>query len=491
MVDIVAGGGVAVNTETQTIAEVIDSRKVTELPSLTRNPYAFVITVGNVTSADPTGRGVGVSINGQRAASTNVLLDGAANNDEFVAGVGQGIPLDSVQEYSVITNNFTAEYGRATGGIVNLATKSGTNNFHGTAYHFGRYSALASNSFQNNANDTAKSVFTRNQFGYSVGGPVVKDKLHFFQSTEWTRIRSTATNFVVVPTPQFIALADAPTKNFFSKYGALKSGLTTLRTITRQDLITAGSDPCAAGSVCATRVTPATPMFTRLSYDVPSDSGGGAPQNAYSLVGRMDWNISDKTQVYGRYALERSSAFDGVISNSPYQGFDTGLTTTNNNVSVSLTHTISSNLVSQSKLVYNRLNTLQPQGAAVPTLFWRDNTTTRFLGTRAALPGYLPFSPGSGIPFGGPQNVGQVYEDMSYTKGSHSVRFGGSYVYIQDNRTFGAYQDPSAGLSTATISAATNNFLLGQLARFQGAIDPQGKFPGQTVTLPVKQPNFS
>ena len=491
VVDIVAGGGVAVNTETQTIAEVIDSRKVTELPSLTRNPYAFVITVGNVTSSDPTGRGVGVSINGQRAASTNVLLDGAANNDEFVAAVGQSIPLDSVQEYSVITNNFTAEYGRATGGIVNLATKSGTNDFHGTAYHFGRYSALASNTFQNNANDTPKSVFTRNQFGYSIGGPVIKDKLHFFQSTEWTRIRSTATRFVVVPTPQFIALADAPTRNFFSKFGALKSGLTPLATITRQNLITAGSDPCAAGSVCATRVTPTTPMFTRLSYDVPSDSGGGAPQNSYSLVGRMDWNVSEKTQLYGRYALERGSAFDGVISNSPYQGFDTGQSTTNNNFSVSVTHTISSNLVSQSKLVYNRLNTLQPQGAAVPTLFWRDNTATRFLGDLAALPGYLPFSPGSGIPFGGPLKVGQAYQDLSYTKGSHSLRFGGSYVYIQDNRTFGAYQDPSAGLSTATIPVAMNNFLLGQLARFQGAIDPQGKFPGQTVNLPVGQPNFS
>ncbi len=500
VVEIVGGAGVAVNTETQTIAEVIDSRKVTELPSLTRNPYAFVITAGNISTADPSGRGVGVSINGQRAAGTNVLLDGAANNDEFIASVGQSIPLDSVQEYSIITNNFTAEFGRATGGVVNLATKSGGNEFHGTAYHFGRYSALSSNSFQNNANGLPKPVFTRNQFGYSIGGPIVKEKLFFFQSTEWTRIRSSAPQIVVVPTSQFINLADAPTKNFFNAYGSLKSGLTNLGTITRQDLASAGSDPCAPGSICESRIALNTPMFNRVSYTVPNDAGGGTPGNAYSLIGRIDWNLSDRTQVYGRYALERGSAFDGTISNSPYQGFDTGQETTNNSAVVSITRTLSSNLVSQSKLVYNRLNTLQPQGDAVPTLFWRDNATTRFLGNRAALPGYLPFSPGSGIPFGGPQNFAQAYQDLNYTTGDHNFRFGGSYVYLQDNRTFGAYQDPSAGLSTSAVSTAVNNFLLGQLARFQGAVDPQGKFPCRNpaapdpsciVNLPVGQPNFS
>ncbi|NOT64199.1 MAG: TonB-dependent receptor, partial [Acidobacteria bacterium] len=499
VVDVVAGAGVAVNTETQTIAEVIDVRKITELPSVTRNPYDFVLTAGNVSDGGPSAaRGTGVSINGQRAASTNILLDGAANNDEFDTSVGINVPLDSVQEYSILTNNFTAEFGRATGGIVNVATKSGANQFFGTAYHFGRYSKLSSNSFQNNANESPKSVFTRNQFGYSIGGPVVKDKLFFFQSTEWTRVRSNATQFVVVPTAQFIALADAPTRTFMSTYGKLKSGLTTLSTITRQNLITSGADPCLSGSVCAARVGLTTPLFTRVAYDVPSDSGAGNPQDVYSLVGRMDWNLSDKTQIYGRYALEKGELFAGSVSNSPYEGFDTGQTTTNNGALISVTRTITSNLVSQSKVVFNRLNTLQPQGDTVPTLFWRDNAATRFLGTLAALPGYLPFTPGSGIPFGGPQNFGQVYQDMNWNKGRHNFRFGGSYVYLQDNRTFGAYQDPSLGLSTALVSLAFNNFLTGQLARYQGAIDPQGKFPcGATVTpacsvtLPVGQPNFS
>jgi outer membrane receptor protein involved in Fe transport len=505
VVEVVAGAGVQVNTETQTVAEVIDGKKITELPTVTRNPYAFVITAGNVSPGDPNNmaaRGVGVAINGLRSASTNVLLDGAANNDEFSAGVGQSVPLDAVQEYSIITNNFTAEFGRATGGIVNVATKAGTNDYHGTAYEFGRYSRLNSNSFQNNANIQPKNVYTRNQFGYSLGGPVIKEKLFFFQSTEFLRVRSSNTQFVVVPTPQFIGLADPATQNFFNQFGALKDGVTNLGTLTRQSFIDSGAaDPCASSPVCAARTSLTTPLFTRLAFNTPADSGGGDPQNTYNLVGRMDWNISETTQLYGRYALERAKLFDGSVSNSPYQGFDTGQETTNNSFVLSLTRTFSPQLILQSKGVYNRLNTVQSlSGNASPTLYFQDTRPTRFLGNLAPLPGYLPFNPGVAIPFGGPQNFLQAYQDVNYIKGPHNFRFGGSYVYIQDNRTFGAFQNPVLGLGTNAVPPALDNFLLGRLARFQGAIDPQGKTPcanpaapdpSCTVTLPVNQPNFS
>jgi outer membrane receptor protein involved in Fe transport len=118
-----------------------------------------------------TERGTGYNINGQRSASTNILLDGSANNDEFTATVGQAVPLDSVQEFSVVTNNFSAQYGRATGGVVNVATKSGTNQFRGTGYEFYRSDKLATNTFDNKANDIEKGEFTRHQTGFSLGGP--------------------------------------------------------------------------------------------------------------------------------------------------------------------------------------------------------------------------------------------------------------------------------------------------------------------------------
>src|SRR5207244_8666305 len=103
---------VAVNVESQTISETVTSKQIELLPtSPTRNPYALVGISGNVSEDMNSNRGAGFAINGQRSASTDILLDGGENVDTFTAGVGQAIPLDSVQEFSVLTNNFTAEYG--------------------------------------------------------------------------------------------------------------------------------------------------------------------------------------------------------------------------------------------------------------------------------------------------------------------------------------------------------------------------------------------
>src|SRR5215831_9508930 len=188
---VASAGGVEVNTQTQELSTVVAEKALTELPTLTRNAYDFVALSGNVNS-DPggsTGRGVGFSINGQRAADTSILLDGGENVDYFGAGVGQAVPLDSVKEFRIITNDYSAEYGRAAGGIVNLTTKSGSNSFHGSLFEYNRISALASNGFSNNAQGIPRGVFDRNQFGYSIGGRIIKDKLFFFSATEWTRVR--------------------------------------------------------------------------------------------------------------------------------------------------------------------------------------------------------------------------------------------------------------------------------------------------------------
>src|SRR5262249_24754701 len=222
VVNVVAGeGGVEVNTQTQELGNVVSQKQLTELPTITRNIYDLVSLSGNV-NTDPTPgggmRGVGFSINGQRSSSTAILLDGGDNTDTFTATVGQSVPLDSVQEFRVITSNFSAEYGRASGGVVNVATRAGTNDFHGSLYEFNRISALASTGFNNNANSLEKPVFTRNQFGYSVGGRIIKDKLFFFSSTEWTRIRSAGEVISLVPTPELLARSNVNTQNYFNAF---------------------------------------------------------------------------------------------------------------------------------------------------------------------------------------------------------------------------------------------------------------------------------
>ena len=492
-VNVVAEAGVAVNTQNQEVSDVVSSNQLRELPSLTRNPYDFVSLSGNV-AADPngsTGRGVNVAINGQRAASTNILLDGGENVDTFTASVGQTVPLDAVKEYRVITNNFSAEYGRATGGIVDVATKSGTNQFHGTGYEFNRVSALASNGFDNNAKGLPKPHFARNQFGYSFGGPIKKDKLFFFSSTEWTRVRSDQTQVTLVPTPQLISASGAATQQFFNAFPLATPINGTVYTV--GDIASSLGLALSPTSTNAFARLPASlPAFGQVQFLVPTNVGAGNPQNAYETVNRIDYNWTNKTQLYGRFALESRDMFPGVIVFSPYQGFNTGETDYNQNYIVTLSHTFSPSLVSTSKLVFNRLNQQQPLGAAPvgPTLYLTGTAFTQLESTNVALPGYSEFTPGNAIPFGGPQNVAQLIEDVSWNRRRHQFTFGGAYVYIQDNRAFGAYEEAVEQLGN-NRTGGLNNLVQGQLSAFQAAVYPQGKFPGDTLTLPVAPPDFT
>lgn len=493
---------VTVNTETQTLSQVLDTRAITELPTATRNPYSLVVSAGTVSEDDPSGRGVGVSINGLRSQSTNVLLDGVANNDEFVAGVGQMTPLDSVQEIGIITNNFTAEMGRASAGVINVTTKSGTNIYHGTAYEFNRVSALASDGFNNDAYGLPKSVYDRNQFGYSVGGPIKKNKLFFFNNTEWTRIRSSANIQALVPDPALIAAASAGTQTVFSQYGKLASNASVLQTFNRTQLENVGADPCAGAAKSGPCVSygSTAPMFDLVNYSVPSASGAGSPQNTYNLVGRVDYNLNEKTQIYTRYALYSENDFAGTVSNSPYAGYNTGQTIFNNSLIVSGTHTFTPGFISQSKLDFNRFNTDQPlaAGGVSPIYYLGSAESTSTLGSyQIALPGYNPYTPSGAIPFGGPQNFGEAYQDFSWIKGKHEVRFGGTIEYLRDNRTFGAYEEGEQILGN-TNGKGLDNLLGSQVYEFQGAVYPQGKFPcvngvttpACTVTLPLSPPTF-
>ena len=486
-VTVTAEAGVAVNTSTQELSNVVSGTQVRELPTITRNPYSLVSISGNVNPDNASGRGTGFSINGQRSASTNILLDGGENVDNFTATVGMSIPLDAVGEFRVITSNFSAEYGRASGGIVNVSTRPGTNDFHGSLYEFNRVSRLASAGFDNNARGNPKPHFTRNQFGYALGGRLIKDKLFFFNSTEWTRVRSSTTVNRLVPAPQLIAASNARTQAIFS--GATLAATPTGTVFTVAD-VCAGLG-LGSGAFCS--LPGSTPALTEVRQILPTDAGGGDPQNSIQTSTRIDWNWTNKTQIYGRYAIERQIFFPGSNANSPWAGFNTGTTNFNQNAILNVTHTFSPTFVSQTKLVYNRLNNVQDlDGAPVqPTYFLRNNVVATFSGRRIALTGYLPFSPGSAIPFGGPQNVGQVYEDLSKTMGKHTWRFGGTYVYMQDNRSFGAYEEAVAAFGTTSYTTGFNNFVLGNLRRLQVAVDPQGKRnPGDIVTLPVKSPAF-
>ncbi len=164
----------------------------------------------------------------------------------------------------------------------------------------------------------------------------------------------------------------------------------------------------------------------------------------------------------------------------------------NHNVLGSLTHVYGPTFTSQTKVVWNRLLGDQPlNGDPQPTLYMNPTGVARLQGFRIGFPGYLPFSPGSAIPFGGPQSLLQLYQDQTWIKGSHDLRFGGSYVHMSDERTFGAYANAVESLNTTNaVLPSLDNFVLGQIRQFQTAINPQG-FPGGTYVTPVSLPSFT
>ena len=405
-VDVVAGGGVEVNTQSQEVSNVVTGTQIRQLPTLTRDPYSLVGLGGNVASDDPgapvpgvgvSGRGAGFNINGQRSASTNALLDGADNNDAYTSSVGQRIPLDAVGEFRVITSNFSAEYGRASGGIIDVVTRAGSNDFNGSLYEINRISRLASNGFNNNANGVPRGVFTRNQFGYTIGGPVKKNKLFFFNSTEWTRVRSTGGVLSVVPTAELIAASAPATRAYFANY-QLKSNITpTGQVFTVGDLSGTGPNGFGLPAGNAFAALPSNlPAFREVSFPEPTELGGGFPQNSYSTVTRIDYNLSQNTQLYGRYAIESQNFPLGSAGFGPYEGFDTPATVFNQNALVSLTHTFSPRLVSQTKLAYNRLNSNAPYGQNPigPGLFFFPGATGGIGGVhRGRLPDVSADSP--------------------------------------------------------------------------------------------------
>jgi hypothetical protein len=199
-----------VDTETSTLSNVINHEQMTELPLILRDPYQLVLLTPGVTQSDSNEGGV--SVNGGRERNNSFLLDGADNNDTEVPGILGGITAqnpDSTQEFRVMTNNFAPEYGRNNGAIIDVITRSSTNQFHGDVYYFGRWDALGARDYFNHQIDpetgkvAPKDPYVRNLYGASVGGPIIKDKTFFFVNYEGKRFVTTVTNTSVVPTEAF------------------------------------------------------------------------------------------------------------------------------------------------------------------------------------------------------------------------------------------------------------------------------------------------
>ena len=514
-VQVIAQGGVEVNTQTQELSQVVDRAQLASLPSLTRNPYDFVALSGNISSGDTTAagnsvnattRGVGFNINGQRSTGTEILLDGVENIAVFGDGVGIKVPIDAVQEFRVVTSNFAPEYGRASGGVVNVSTRSGSNSFHGDLWEYNRLAAYTSQTVLNAQEGNPKGQYTRNQFGFVVGGPIVRDKLFFLGSTEWTRVRSGASEQAAVPTPQYLALAPANIQSYFSQYGGGKTF--NFNQVYTNDQIGTPATATAPAAPAIASLPGSTPIFGVVPFTAPGDAGGGAPQNTYNIVGRVDYNLGAKDRIFFRYVNYNEADQSGYSFSSPYSQYDVGQTIKNTAYLLNFSHVFNPAIVATTKASFSRFNTSNSYDTKLqntPTLVVSANAQVPGTSTFIQLPGFYDENPANGgLPYGGPQNTVQFNEDVNILKGKHGMQFGTAILYIQDNNAYGAYAQANEQLGQ-NRTAGLANLGTGNLFEFQAAVNPAGALPcvrnpytgvltqtaGCSVNLPATAPSFA
>ena len=428
---VVTGDAPLVNTTTSEISALVGERTIKELPLNGRDLFQLatlqigVVNAGSLT-ADPLNSGTGavkMSINGGRITYNNFLLDGASVNEVqnttpgSVAGGFTGV--DAVQEFQLLTNNYSAEYGGAGGGIVNIVSKSGGNQLHGTAFEFAR----------NFFDQESVPPFSRNQFGGSLGGPIRKDKTFIFGAYEGLRESLTQSQRFFVPT------ADA------------RKGI--------------GVDPAGPITVAAT----IKPYLALYPLPNAGDIGGGlgafirgdsGQTNEDYFTIRVDHNPSSKDTLFGRYTFDDSNSAkpDHVISNTTLEG-------RNQYVGLGETHIFNPHLLNNVRVAYDRskvFGDLVDVTQVPQSLVWVPGQTV--LGAFRDISGLSPLSDRVLVPRFLIQNNIQVTEQLVYTRGSHSMKIGFSELRTQLNAVS---TDAAAG---AYLFGSYENFLKGKTQIF-------------------------
>ncbi len=496
---IEGGGGVTVNTQTAQFSDPVSNRQINELPTITRDTFSLVTLSGNVTPASLTAQGIANSsattspnqdfaINGQNPTTNNVHLDGGENIVNYYSTLGQRIPLAGGQEMNVITTGFRPEYGRLLGGLVDFTTRQGSNDWNGQVYYFYRGDFGASNSFDSNARGIPLGHLVGNQPGFAVGGPIFRDKFFFFGSAEGIIQRSRINRVSLVPTPALIAASAPATQAYFAAFPlATPINGRILTVADTQALLGAPAFPGAFGALPA-----GLPAFGEVFYNVNNDFGAGAPQDTGFAVGRLDYVLSDRNLIYGRYAYVARNLYSGAFAASPYAGYDTGIGEINHNANVNWMHSLSSAWTMNLKGQYERINPRLNIGFATPgpRLALTGYSDANIGGVNTAFPGNLPFNPALNSLLTGALNLSQGVLDFFGNWNNHQMRFGGAYYYWQDNRNAGSFQN---GLYTLQAGApeALNNLVLGTATNFTTAINPFGATTGDPLALPVSAPNFN
>jgi hypothetical protein len=427
--EIVEVSGVAalVQTEEGRLDNTISTREVEDLPLNGRQVYQLVTEEPGVTATNapvvssvpsPTNSvtfDFGFIANGSTPRGNNFVLDGTSNNNEWLGGTPLIYPaLDAIQEVQVQTLNFSAEYGRNNGAIVNVITKSGTNDFHGDVFYSGRNTSLDARNFYNTASE--KAPLRLNQFGFSFGGPVKKDSTFFFLDYEGSRLTDSGPAVVVTETPFTRSLA--PT-------GSIAAMLF-------QDF---------PGPACL-----APPGPTDLTC--LAEASQIEPNRSDHYLVRVDHRLGSNDQLFARWDSNIASGdvARAELFGAGIRGFTAPFHGQFGDLATGYTHQFSSNTLNDFRFSFSRNSS--HIGFGMPA-----STETAQILNGAGLPvsdfAWLYFDDGT-LPFGGelfvPRdfvfNTFKVNDTVLHTAGRHAFKFGFEFNRIQENSNYRLYSSP-------------------------------------------------
>ncbi|MEP6960645.1 MAG: carboxypeptidase regulatory-like domain-containing protein [Acidobacteriota bacterium] len=322
-----------------TVSDVIRSSDIADLPLAGRDVYTMLVTQPGVSSDGATARGLGLAVNGQRPSASNFLLDGLENNNYLITGPLVTVAPQAIQEYRISTNNYSAEYGRTAGYLANAITRSGANQFHGTAYLYLKNEILNGNGFQNNLAGIKRTPYKESQPGFWVGGPIRPDRLFFSSSYEFFRSRG-------LQPPQTFVFPNLPVFRNFAPEGRQS-----------RTLLDSYAPPAVAGPG----------VIGSLDLRAP------VSVNRHLAIERLDFNPDSKDRINGSLLLGRLGRPDFIWT--PYKDFISPLTQNTWRLGGTHTHTFSADLLNEARIGYSHddLHWDRPH-PEIPTLVSSDGT---------------------------------------------------------------------------------------------------------------------
>jgi hypothetical protein len=445
------------STATASVGQVVNTRAIENLPLNVRDPLALVGLTAGVTFGANFGNGGGqelgrnffksdFNVGGGRSGTQELLLDGAANT---TPDINRGIinpPVDSVQEFKVQTNSYDAEFGRTTGGIVNVITKSGSNEFHGLAYDFERHSFIEANNWFNNRAGIPNPSFKRHQFGGNFGGPVIKNKTFFFADYEGLRQGFPVTFTSTVPTEamkngDFSRVVTSAPVTPIVIYDP--NTLTTLAGGARQ------RDPFPGNIVPSTRFDP---VARKIASYYPGPNQAGDPvtgNNNYILSAgstidtdkydiRIDQNFGQNTRLFGRYSHQEDYRLVPGPLPLPIGG-GRSTTDTYSQAVLDVTHVLTPSLLVNGQFAFSRALAAQfglSKGFDFTQLGFPANinaiSTDQFVQGSIADIGGISNGADSFIQYQ-PRNTWTSRASVAYQRGSHSLKTGVDYRILNFN----------------------------------------------------------